>query len=95
MKAIRIEDAGDRVGRAESGDVRRERDPPSVLQNDGAFGEFLDSILVALDVNVGAQAFEHELGGSFTESNDRIDAAQPEQDPRAVGKRHDRPALRL
>ena len=68
-------------------DVRRERDPAAVRQHDGSLGKLVFAILIALDVNVGANSIEQHLGRSFAETHDRVDAAQRAAKRRRVAGR--------
>ena len=68
VSAIRIEDARDEIGRARACDVRRERNPAAVRQHDGSLGKLVFAILIALDVNVGANSIEQHLGRALAET---------------------------
>src|ERR1700729_2592842 len=79
VSAIRIDDARDRIGRAAPGYVRCESDSPAVCKHDGALGQLVLAILIALHVNVGADALEQYLGRALAEADHHVDAAQRAQ----------------
>ncbi len=59
--------------------VRREHDAPAVLQARRAFRQFVGAILIALHVDVRADAFEQLFGRRLAESDHGVDAAQRPQ----------------
>ncbi len=64
---------------------------PAMRFDDIPFGQFLDPVLRALDVNVGRDAIEQHFGRALAEADDDVDAAQRRQHGRAIAERRERP----
>jgi len=89
---IPFQDRRDEIGRTATRLMRRKNDASAVLLHHEAFRQFLDAVLRALDVHVGAQPVEQHLRRPLRETDDRVDAAQRSDDPRTIRERHQRTA---